>query len=75
VCGIAGIWSLGGDIRQSEKITMNDLLAHRGPDDEGSVGVMEVPSHPDELIYRLCVLSQTRDAILLAEQSQVKRTG
>ena len=38
MCGIAGIWSLDGDIRQSEKITMNDLLAHRGPDDEGSVG-------------------------------------
>ena len=42
-----GIWSLGGlggDIRQNEKITMNDLLAHRGPDDEGSLGVMEVSS-------------------------------
>ena len=30
--------------------------------------------HPDELIYRLYVLSQARDATLLAEQSQAKIT-
>jgi len=61
--------------RQSEKITMNDLLAHRGPDDEGSVALWKVPSHPDELIYRLCVLSQTagRDSFGGTKPSQKNR--
>ncbi|MDV2502420.1 MAG: asparagine synthase (glutamine-hydrolyzing) [bacterium] len=30
MCGIAGIWGEGGDIQ-----AMMDILAHRGPDDEG----------------------------------------
>ena len=30
MCGIAGIWGSGGDIRR-----MTEVIAHRGPDDEG----------------------------------------
>jgi asparagine synthase (glutamine-hydrolysing) len=37
MCGIAGIWRFGGEVRPSEVIRMSDLIAHRGPDDAGQV--------------------------------------
>lgn len=35
MCGISGVFSLESDININKVIEMNNIVSHRGPDDEG----------------------------------------
>jgi asparagine synthase (glutamine-hydrolysing) len=39
MCGIVGIWEFDGLVDEGLLVSMRDTLAHRGPDDEGTVVV------------------------------------